>query len=130
MHVRVHMGGEHYALPVDDVREITPVGELTPLPGATRPFIGVRNLRGEVLPVIDLADLLGVQGAGEPQRLVVAQAGTLRAGLAVESVIGVSDIPLPDTPTDSPALRGAALVDGALVGVVDVAHALNGLVAL
>lgn len=126
--MRVHVGGEHYALAVQDIREIAPLGELTPLPGAPPPFIGVRNLRGEVLPVVDLAGLLAVDRAAEPAMLVVAQSGALRAGLAVDGVTGVSDLPPADTPTDSAVLRGAALVDGALVGVLDVAAALEGLV--
>jgi chemotaxis signal transduction protein len=125
--VRVQMGAEHYALGVEDVVEVADVGELTPLPGAPRPFLGVRNLRGEVLPVIDLAALLGVTAAGEPERIVIAQAGRLRAGLAVERVLGVGDLPAIDTPTESPALKGAMLVDGKLVGVVDVPAVLSGL---
>lgn len=118
------MGGEHYALPVGDVSEVADIGELTPLPGAPRPFLGIRNLRGEVLPVIDLAGALAIEAAGEPRRIVVAQAGALRAGLAVESVEGVLELTGPQLPTEAPALKGAALVDDTLVGIVDVPRLL------
>jgi purine-binding chemotaxis protein CheW len=127
MEVRVQIGGEHYALPVEDVLEVVPLGQLTPVPGAVEPFMGVQNLRGEVLPVIDLAGLLGVASDSDPQRIVVAQSGALRAGFAVTTVAGVSELPAPATPADHPALAGAALVDGNLVGMVDVPAALASL---
>lgn len=127
MQLRVQTGGEHYALPVKDILEVAELGELTPLPGAARVFLGLRNLRGEVLPIVDLAALLGVTAGGDPKRIVVAQSGTLRAGLAVESVVGVGDLQEPDTPTESAGLKGAKLVDGTLVGIVDVPGVLNGL---
>lgn len=129
VHLRVDVGAERYALPVEDILEVARIGEVTPLPGAGRPFLGVHNLRGEVLPVIDLGALLDVGAASAPDQIVVAQAGGLKAGLAVDAIVGVSELPSPDTATDSPALEGAALVDDALVGVVDVAGALRRLAA-
>jgi purine-binding chemotaxis protein CheW len=120
VNVHVRAGGEHYALSVEHVLEVAPVGELTPLPGAPRPFLGVRNLRGEVLPVIDLCGLLQVAGAGAPNHVVIAQSGALRAGLAVESVVGVVELPDADTTTTSAALSGAVLVGDALIGIIDV----------
>lgn len=127
MHVRVRLGGEHYALPVQDVLEVADIGAVTPLPGASRPIIGVRNLRGEVLPVIDLAQMLGTPGAGAPAHLVVAQSGALRAGLGVESIVGVVDLSGESVPAEPGALTGALVVDDHLVGIVDVPGALAGL---
>ncbi|MEA2168964.1 MAG: purine-binding chemotaxis protein CheW [Solirubrobacteraceae bacterium] len=128
MDVHMRMGSEHYALSIHEVHEVADLGEVTPLPGAPRPFLGVRNLRGEVLPVIDLAGLLGVEAAGPPERVVVAQTGAFRAGLAVEAVVGVVELPESDTPVESAALKGAVLVDGTLIGIVDLPEALAGLV--
>jgi purine-binding chemotaxis protein CheW len=122
--IRVHIGGEHYALSVDDVREAADIGDVTPLPGSPRPCLGVRNLRGEVLPVLDLATMLGISSDGEPRHILVAQSGELRAGLAVESILGVDKLPPPDPTTAAPGLKGSALVDGMLVGYVDVPAAL------
>jgi purine-binding chemotaxis protein CheW len=120
VHVRVRVGAEHYALPVTGVLEVAPMGEISSVPGAPRPVLGVRNLRGQVLPVVDLGAVLGVEGAGRPSRILVAESGARRAGLAVESVLGVAELPDPTTPADSACLVGAALIDGDLVGVVDV----------
>jgi purine-binding chemotaxis protein CheW len=125
VHVRIRVGGEHYALPVAGVLEVAPMGEISPVPGAPRPVLGVRNLRGQVLPVVDLGAVLGVAAGGGHSRILVAESGSRRAGLAVESVLGVAELPEPTTPAESGCLVGAALVDGDLVGVVDLEATLR-----
>jgi purine-binding chemotaxis protein CheW len=47
------IGGQHYGLPVADVRELLPAVSVTPLPGAPAVVEGVINLRGRVVPVLD-----------------------------------------------------------------------------
>lgn len=127
VHVSVRAGNEHYALPVDGVLEVAEFGDVTPVPGADPAVLGVRNLRGQVIPVLDLAALLGVPGRHAPQRIVVAEHAGRRAGLAVESVSEVGFVGEPTEAVDSPYLRGATFIDGALVGVVDLATALDAL---
>ena len=124
VHVRVRVAEEHYALPVDRVLEVAELGELTPVPGAPAQIIGVRNLRGQVIPVIALATLLGLPGA-EPERIVVAEAGERRAGLAVDVIVDVSELPEASEQVDSPYLTDAALVDGVLVGMLDADAVLS-----
>ena len=114
--MRVH--GERYALPVGDVREVEARGELTPVPGAPASVVGIRNLRGSILPVVELAGALGL-GDGRGATLVVTDAGGLTAGLAVDEVIGVEPLPDRVEPTDDPALLGRALVGEEQVGVID-----------
>jgi purine-binding chemotaxis protein CheW len=82
--------------------------------------IGVRNLRGQVLPVVDLAAMLGLEADSEAERVVVAEGGERRAGFAVRSVEGVEHLPDAHEEAESEYLHGAALVDGALVGIVKV----------
>ena len=119
-YVRIRVAEEAYALPVTNVREICDVGELTPVPGARPEVLGVRNLRGQVLPVVDLAGLLGVARAGSAARLLVAEAGGLSAGLAIDEVSGVDDLADPPDEADSDLLAGTLLDGGDLVGVVNV----------
>ena len=129
LHLRVDIGEEHYAVPVDHVQEVTRIGDLTPVPGAESPILGATNLRGEVLPIVDLAAMLGVGVEADPDQIVVTEFGALRAGMAVGKVVGVSEMAAPDIPTDAPMLHGAVLVDGALIGVLDIAGALEALAA-
>jgi purine-binding chemotaxis protein CheW len=125
LHVRVLVSGEEYALPVDDVLEVAELGEVTPVPGANNALLGVRNLRGSVLPVVDLATVFGLARAGAPDHIVVAERGATRAGLAVNALQGVEQLPEASEEVDSPHLLGAALTDGSLVGVVDVDSVLK-----
>ena len=63
IHVRFRVGDESFALPVGQVLEVAELGSLAPVPGAPPSVLGVRNLRGQVLPVIDLAGVLGTAHA-------------------------------------------------------------------
>jgi purine-binding chemotaxis protein CheW len=129
-HIRVRVAGEHYALPVEGVREIARRGRITPVPGAPPPVLGVWNLRGDLMAAVDLGAALGLtaaaeDGAAEAARIVVAELGELRAGLAVEAVVEVGPLPVTIEPADSAYLEGAVLVDSTLVGVVDLAAMLD-----
>jgi purine-binding chemotaxis protein CheW len=124
--VRVAVAGESYALPVDEVLEVADFAGVVRVPGAGAAIMGVRNLRGAVLPVVDLATVLGLPRAAHPDRIVVVEEGGRRAGLAVDFVAGVEALPEAAEPAESQHLSGAALVDGALVGMVDLAAVLDG----
>jgi purine-binding chemotaxis protein CheW len=123
--VRVRVAAERYALAAAHVPEVATMGEITRVPGAPPRILGVRNLRGEVLPVVDLATALGLTGAGLPTRIVVAEHGEVRAGLAVEAVEDVGELPEVRERSDEDLLTGAAVIDGALVGVLDVPALLD-----
>jgi chemotaxis signal transduction protein len=129
VHVRVRAGAEDYALPVDSVLEVAEFGQVTPVPGSPPEVLGVRNLRGQVLPVIDLAALLGLANDARLERIIVAGDGDRRAGLAVEAVLDVADVSAPAEESHSPYLMGATLIDGTLVGVVEVEAVLAGIQA-
>lgn len=57
--------GSTFAVPIDSIREIIELGELTTVPMMPRVMRGVMNLRGAVIPVIDLASRFS-QGFTEP----------------------------------------------------------------
>jgi chemotaxis signal transduction protein len=120
VHVRVRLGAESYAVAVEHVIEVAELGELSPVPGAHGSVLGVRNLRGDVLPVFDLASVLGIAGDSLPQWLLIAEQGSLRAGFAIDEVTDVGTLPPVGEETQSKLLSGAALDDSGLVGVVDV----------
>jgi purine-binding chemotaxis protein CheW len=90
--------GEEHALPLLRVREVVEYGSVTRLP-ATAPWVlGVIDLRGRVVPVIDLAAKLGL-GAGPsgPRRCIVlveADVGEpgVVVGVLVDAVLGVLEL--------------------------------------
>lgn len=118
VHVRVSIAREHYALPVTRVLEVAELGDLTPVPGSPPEIIGVRNLRGRVIPVMTLATLLDLPD-GKPERIVVVELDERCAGLAVDAVVDVGGLPEASEQVESRYLTGAALVDGLLVGMLD-----------
>jgi purine-binding chemotaxis protein CheW len=120
VHLRLRIGAETYSIPVENVREVTEFGDVAPVPGCGPAVLGVRNLRGRVLPVFDLARVFGIASSGSPPRLVVAEAGGRLAGLAVDEVTDVSVLPDQMEETNVEFLAGAALHESELIGVVDV----------
>lgn len=116
--VGLTVGAERYALPVEHVREVGDLGDVTPVPGSGAAVLGVRNLRGRILPVFDLARVLGIEGAARG-RLVVAAVGDTAAGLAVDDVTDVGELTAGGDHA-SDLLAATALVDGVLVGILDV----------
>jgi purine-binding chemotaxis protein CheW len=132
-YARFKVGPEQYCVLVEHVVEICELGDCTPVPGTPPAIIGVRNVRGQVLPVADLASLLGVPSATAPGLMLVAEDAGLSVGLAISDVVDVGELPgpspagdlpgpdLPSGPTARPALvTGTTLTDGGLVGVIDV----------
>lgn len=122
---RVRLAKEVYALPIRHVVEIRDLGEGACVPGAGPVMVGVRNVRGQVLPVADLAALLGVPSQTPAKLMLVAEADGVQVGLAVDEVIDVGEMDEPAEPADSSLLTGAAMADGDLVGVIDMPRVLR-----
>lgn len=129
MHVHVRVGRERYAFPVAQVREVAELEDVTPVPGAGGAVLGVRNLRGRVLPVVDLATVLDVPRRERPARMVVVEGPAGEAGVAVDEIVGVGSLPATTVPVDAPALDGASVIDGTLVAAIRVAALLEEVVA-
>jgi chemotaxis signal transduction protein len=121
----VSVADEHYAVAVEHVLEVAKLGDLTAVPGASPWLLGVINRDGQVLPVLDLAKLLGTRSTGRPACLLVVEDGARRAGLAVEEILDVRPAPATIDATESKLLRGAALVEGLLVGMLEIGAVLD-----
>src|ERR1700736_3273209 len=65
------LGSELYALPANQVHEVRPLGWLTPLPGTPAFLAGLINVRGRIVPLVDLRPLLGIASADGPSMSVV-----------------------------------------------------------
>ena len=130
---RVKAAGEAYAVPVDHVLEVAELGQVRAVPGARPELLGIKSVRGQILPVVDLARLLGVHRAAPPVRLLVAEARGFRVGFAIDEVTGIGGLEEPEELTEpapgaeSGLLAGATLSDGELVGVVDVPRVFESL---
>lgn len=107
-------------MPVEHVLEVADLGVVRAVPGARREILGIRNLRGQILPVADLASLLGIPRPARAGLLLVAEAGGHLAGFAIDEVTDVASLADPAGETGSDLLMGATLGEGDLIGVIDV----------
>lgn len=79
------LGEEEYALDVERVREVVKVDRITRVPGAPAYVRGIINLRGRVVPVIDLRERLGLNAApSERPRIMVVEDGAALVGMLVD----------------------------------------------
>lgn len=89
--IAFRLGGMQLIAAMDEVKELLPVPRITVVPGAKRWVRGVANVRGTLLPVMDLHGFLfGELGTpGRRSRLLVARHEGLAAGLVVDDVLGL-----------------------------------------
>jgi purine-binding chemotaxis protein CheW len=124
--VHVRVGAGRYAFDVRHVREVEDRQPMTPVPGAPAGVLGVCNLRGGVLPVVQINDLLGQEPDGG-RFLVVADVDGMVAGVTVDEIYGVEPLPQDLEAESAVGVRGRAMVHGELVGVLDLDAILRGL---
>jgi chemotaxis signal transduction protein len=97
------IGKERYGIDLQDVAEVFPPIQPTPVPGAPQVFSGVINVYGEIRPVIDLRRLLGIHAAGTADlagdlaRVILLRRDAREIGLQIDSVeqirwIGSADL--------------------------------------
>ena len=88
--VAFKLNGKKYVAPLSEVAEIMDVPTLTRIPGAKKWVRGVANVRGTLLPVMDLQGLLYKKpNRSRKQRLLVIQNGDFLSSIVVDDVIGL-----------------------------------------
>ena len=93
--VGFRIGRETFGLPIALVREIVRVPDITAVPNAPEYIEGVINLRGRIIPVVDLRKRFGdtVAEPSKRNRIIVAEMGNRAIGLLVQSASEVLRIP-------------------------------------
>jgi purine-binding chemotaxis protein CheW len=94
--VSFRLGTEEYGVDISQVQEIIRLVEITHVPRAPHFMEGVINLRGQLIPIIDLRTRFGMPRI-EPTkstRIVVTEIGHKRVGIVVDSVSEVLNIPI------------------------------------
>jgi purine-binding chemotaxis protein CheW len=127
--------GEQYGVPISQVQEIIRVGAITKVPNSLPYMEGVINLRGKVLPVLNLRKRLRLPAAESSRdaRIVVIEAGNKVIGLlvdAVSHVIKVSSDVIERAPEevmeiDTDYITGVCKLRDNLVIVIDLERLLK-----
>lgn len=124
------LSDEHYGLDIAKVLEIIRHQPITPVPRSPIFVKGVINLRGRIIPVVDLRERFGMPAADPTKetRIVVTESGATRVGLIVDSVSEVLLLPeatVEATPEvaageDAEYLRGIAKIGDRLVLLLEL----------
>ncbi len=126
---------ELYGINVFKVREIVEMPPITALAGSRPEVMGVVDIRGQVMPVIDLAQTIGCRTAGGPRILLVTEFARTTQGFAVEEVDDIvrlewNHVIPADASLGNGAVTGFARLDGntpdsRLAQVIDVEQILR-----
>jgi len=139
-HLTFRLGAEEYGLEILKVQEIIGIMPITAVPRTPKFVRGVINLRGRVIPVVDLRTRFEVAAAEDTERtcIVVVQvhgkSGPAVMGVVVDEVSEVIDIAegqIEETPEfgtdiDTEFVRGIGKIEGKVVMLLDIDKVLTG----
>lgn len=128
--IAFRIGDQEFCVNIMSVREIRGWTPATPLPHSPSYVLGVINLRGAVLPIINLSTRLGMKPVEPEARhvIIVAQVGAKVVGLLVEAVsdiLTVSDDNIQPTPEVTSDLekqyaRGILAIDKRMICLIEL----------
>ncbi len=129
------LANEHYGVDISSVESIIKMQEITRIPHSPSFVEGITNLRGLVLPVIDLRKRFGLeaQEASRDSRIMVVALGAVKVGMIVDAVSEVLRVPSesieppPSMTTSSKAnfITGIAKLNDLLVILLDLSKILT-----
>jgi purine-binding chemotaxis protein CheW len=128
--IAFRIGDQEFTVNIMNVREIRGWTPATPMPHSPSYMLGVINLRGAVLPIVDLSARLGMKPAVPSSRhvIIVAQVRDRFVGLLVEAVSDILTItddsiqPTPEVASDHERAfaRGIIAIDNRMICLVEL----------
>ena len=106
--VEFALGYERYAFESSFIREIYPLKNFTPLP-CTPPFVlGIMNVRGQIISIIDLKRFFDLpeKGLTDLNKVIILQGENIAFGVLADSVIGATSLNENDLQSSLPTLTG------------------------
>jgi purine-binding chemotaxis protein CheW len=99
------LGHDEFAIPLLQVREVIAPPKFTPIPYTPSYFVGMMNLRGQVLSIIDIRTKLGIKGNTQngEESVIILDLGHVQLGIVVDSIQRVLSLAPDDL---SPAPQG------------------------
>jgi purine-binding chemotaxis protein CheW len=133
--VLFELANEHFGIDIAMVQGIVKLQEITKIPQSPDYVVGITNLRGDVLPVIDLEKRFGIAAHEQTRdtRIVVVNMDHLKIGMivaAVSEVLTIDDSVIEPTPAivttvNSRFITGIARIDTRLVILLDLSLVLS-----
>jgi twitching motility protein PilI len=106
-----NVGSTRLLSEIGEVQEVIELPELTRVPGTAPWLLGIANVRGRLVPVVDLCGYLGFEKSTreEEWRVLVVEDGELLCGLLVEQAFGMMQFERDDADADEDVAAGNAL---------------------
>lgn len=129
------LNDNEYALDIHSIQEVNRMGQITPLPDSAKCIEGVINLRGKIVPIINLRSKFGLESQidASQSRIIVVEAGRT-VGMIVDSVSEVLRISpdMIEAPPDiaiegtSRYLTGIVKLPDRLISMLDIGELIGG----
>lgn len=132
--IEFSLGKEDYAIPLLMVREVISVPETTPIPKSPAHFLGIMNLRGQVISVVDLRKKLKVDARQDKEEaVIIVDIGGMNIGVVVDSINKVlafsseevSEVPEIENQINTHFIFGVYKKENSLTVLLDIAKVLD-----
>lgn len=134
-HLIFSLGSEEYSVPLLRVKEVIEIPDITPMPHTPNYYLGIMNLRGQVISIIDLnMKLKGVrQELGKKNAVIILDFDSFCLGIAVNTVNRVlaftheevRERPMIESTENIDYIEGVVHRDKKMILILDVHKALN-----
>lgn len=134
-YIEFGLGEEDYAIPLLMVREVISVPDTTPIPKAPAHFLGIMNLRGQVISIVDLRKKLKItpNESGKDQAVIIVDFSGMNIGIVVDSINKVltvhesdkQSMPELESQLNSSYIVGVHKKEDGLTVLLDVAKCLD-----
>ncbi|MEK6772383.1 MAG: chemotaxis protein CheW [Bdellovibrionota bacterium] len=129
------LNSQLYGVPIGTVREINRLSEITPVPKTPSFVAGVMNLRGKVIPVVNLRSKLGFERTNNTKEtcIIVIETVVGQVGMIVDSVRGVIELftnqiePTPNlgNSAETEFVLGMGKLENTVIILIDIVKALS-----
>jgi purine-binding chemotaxis protein CheW len=106
--VEFTLAAESYGIESAFVREVYPLKDYTPLPGVPPYIFGIINVRGQILPVVDIKKFFNLpeKGLGELNKVIILRNDQMEFGILADIVNGTQAIAVEDILVAPPTITG------------------------
>lgn len=132
--IEFSLGKEDYAIPLLMVREVISIPDTTPIPKSPPHFLGIINLRGQIISVIDLRKKLKSEPKqNKEEAVIIVDIGGMHIGLVVDSINrvlafssdDVSEMPEVESQINTHYIFGVYKKENSLTVLLDIAKVLD-----
>jgi purine-binding chemotaxis protein CheW len=102
------LANEHYGIESYCIREVYPLKEYTPLPGVPPFVLGLLNVRGRIISIIDLKKFFDMpeKGISDLNKVIIIHNATMEFGILADAILGVRNIAIRELQPPLPTLTG------------------------